>query len=62
MKHFRKVCSVLLAMLMVAVVLPSTGLMTSETALTVDAAEAGVIVNGGFDTYESYTGSSGQTA
>ena len=62
MKHFRKVCAVLLAMLMVAVILPSTGLLNTETAPSVDAAEAGVIVNGDFSTYESYTGSSGQTA
>ena len=62
MKHFRKVCAVLLAMLMVAVVLPSTGLLPSETTPSVEAAEAGVIVNGDFSTYESYTGSSGQTA
>ena len=62
MKHFRKVCAVLLAVLMVAVVLPSTGLLNSEITPSVDAAEAGVIVNGNFSTYESYTGSSGQTA
>ena len=62
MKHFRKVCAVLLAAVMVAVILPSTGLLTSETTPSVDAAEAGVIVNGDFSTYESYTGSSGQTA
>lgn len=62
MKHFRKVCAVLLAVLMVAVVLPSTGLLNSETTPSVDAAEAGVIVNGDFSIYESYTGSSGQTA
>ena len=62
MKHFRKVCAVLLAVLMVAVVLPSTGLLNSETTPSVEAAEAGVIVNGNFSTYESYTGSSGQTA
>ena len=31
MKHFRKVCAVLLAAVMVAVILPSTGLLTSET-------------------------------
>ena len=62
MKHFRKVCAVLLAVLMVAVILPSTGLLNSETTPSVDAAEAGVIVNGNFSTYESYTGSSGQTA
>ena len=62
MKHFRKVCAVLLAMLMVAVILPTTGLLNTETTPSVDAAEAGVIVNGDFSTYESYTGSSGQTA
>ena len=62
MKHFRKVCAVLLAAVMVAVILPSTGLLTSETTPSVEAAEAGVIVNGDFSTYESYTGSSGQTA
>lgn len=62
MKHFRKVCAVLLAMLMVAVVLPSTGLLPTETAPSVDAAEAGVVTNGDFSNYESYTGSSGQTA
>ena len=59
MKHFRKVCAVLLAMLMVAVILPSVGLFEASQ---VEAAEAGVIVNGGFDTYEKYTGSSNQTA
>ena len=62
MKHFRKVCAVLLAVLMVAVILPSTGLLSNEATPAVEAAEAGVIVNGDFSTYESYTGSSGQTA
>ena len=62
MKHLRKVSAVLLAVLMVAVILPSTGLLNTETAPAVDAADPGVIVNGGFDTYEKYTGSSGQTA
>ena len=62
MKHFRKVCAVLLAAVMVAVILPSTGLLSNEATPAVEAAEAGVIVNGDFSTYESYTGSSGQTA
>ena len=35
MKHFRKVCAVLLAAVMVAVILPSTGLLTSETTPSV---------------------------
>ena len=58
MKHFRKVCSVLLAVLMVAVMLPTVISVNTP----VDAAGAGEVVNGGFDKYESYTGSSGQTA
>ena len=58
MKHFRKVCSVLLAVLMVAVMLPTFIAFESP----VEAAEPGVIVNGGFDTYESYTNSTGGTA
>ena len=56
MKHFRKVCAVLLAMLMVAVILPTTGLLSDESgtsaAPTVYAAEVGVIVNGDFYSYE----------
>ena len=60
MKHFRKVCSVLLAVLLVAVMLPS--FLATDTAPAVDAAGAGEVVNGGFDNYEKYTGSSGQTA
>ena len=44
MKHFRKVCAVLLAVLMVAVILPSTGLLSNEATPAVEAAEAGVIV------------------
>ena len=60
MKHFRKVCSVLLAVLLVAVMLPS--FLGTETAPAVDAAGAGEVVNGGFDNYEKYTGSSDQTA
>lgn len=55
MKHFRKVCAVLLAMLMVAVILPSTGLLSNESAPavpSVDAAEVGVIVNGDFSQSE----------
>lgn len=59
MKHFRKVCAVLLAMLMVAVVLPSVGLFEASQ---VEAADPGVVVNGDFSTYESYTGAQGQTA
>ena len=47
MKHFRKVCAVLLAILMVAVTLPS--FLSFEPA-PVDAAEAGVVTNGGFET------------
>ena len=62
MKHFRKVCAVLLAMVMAAVILPTTGLLSIDTVPSVDAAGAGEVVNGGFDSYESYTGSSGQTA
>lgn len=59
MKHFRKVCAVLLAAVMLAVMLPS--FLSFESA-PVEAAEAGVVTNGGFETYESYTGGSGQTA
>ena len=55
MKHFRKVCAVLLAALMVAVILPSTGLLTPST----DAAEVGIIENGNFSQYETKTHSSG---
>ena len=57
MKHVRKVCAVLLAMLMVAVILPSTGLLNVDT----QAAEVGTITNGDFEqgdltgwTYNSY--------
>ena len=57
MKHFRKVSAVLLAMLMVAVILPSTGLLNVDT----QAAEVGAITNGDFEegdltgwTYNSY--------
>ena len=57
MKHFRKVCAVLLAALMVAVMLPSMGLFTPETA----AAEVGVIENGNFSQTETLTHSSGGT-
>lgn len=46
MKHFRKLCAVLLTVLMVAVILPSTGLLTPA----IDAADVGVIENGGFET------------
>ncbi len=46
MKHFRKVCAVLLAALMVAVILPSTGLLVPTT----NAAAVGVIENGDFGT------------
>ena len=60
MKHFRKVCAVLLAMLMVAVILPATGLLNVEDAPSVDAAEAGELVNGGFESgYTSTTHSTG---
>ena len=59
MKHFRKVCSVLLAVLMLAVALPMY--LTFE-APEADAAEVGVVENGDFSSYESYTGGSGQTA
>ena len=55
MKHFRKVCAVLLAMLMVAVILPSFNLVPSETNSTiptVQAAEVGVVVNGNFSQSE----------
>ena len=47
MKHFRKVSAVLLAILMVAVTLPS--FLSFESA-PVEAAEAGVVTNGGFET------------
>ena len=57
MKHFRKVCAVLLAMLMVAVILPSFSLFETTP---VDAADPGVIVNGGFESgYTSTPHSSG---
>ena len=59
MKHFRKVSAVLLAVLMVAVMLPS--FLSFESA-PVGAAEVGVVENGDFSSYESYTGGSGQTA
>lgn len=59
MKHLRKVSAVLLAVLMLAVMLPSTGLFEMSA---VEAADPGVIVNGDFSIYESYTGGSGQTA
>ena len=59
MKHFRKIAAVLLAAVMVAVMVPS--FLSFESA-PVDAAAAGEVTNGGFDTYEKYTGSSGQTA
>ena len=56
MKHFRKVCAVLLAMLMVAVILPTTGLLNSESGTSavpsVSAAEVGVVVNGDFSQSE----------
>ena len=58
MKHFRKVCSLLLVVLMVAVMLPTFATNNAP----VDAAAAGEVTNGGFDSYSSYTGSSGQTA
>ena len=57
MKHFRKVCAVLLAVLMVAVMLPT---FLSFESPSVVAAGAGEVVNGGFDTYESYTGLKGE--
>ncbi|MBR2320255.1 MAG: carbohydrate binding domain-containing protein [Clostridia bacterium] len=47
MKHFRKVSAVLLSILMVAVMLPS--FLSFESA-PVEAAEAGVVTNGGFET------------
>lgn len=57
MKHFRKVCAVLLAMLMVAVILPTFSLFESAP---VEAADPGVIVNGGFESgYTSTPHSSG---
>lgn len=55
MKHLRKVCAVLLAMLMVAVILPSFDLMPAETESvlpSVSAAEVGVVVNGDFSQSE----------
>lgn len=55
MKHFRKVCAVLLAALMVAVILPSTGLLTPST----DAAEVAVIENGDFSQTETKDHSTG---
>ena len=58
MKHFRKVCSVLLAVVMLTVMLPSI----INIEMPVEAAEVGVVENGDFSSYESYTGSSGQTA
>jgi len=45
MKHFRKVCSVLLAVVMLAVVVPSF----INVSTPIEAAEAGVITNGGFE-------------
>jgi len=57
MKHFRKVSAVLLAAVMLAVILPSTGLLHVDT----QAAEVGAITNGDFEegdltgwTYNSY--------
>jgi len=47
MKHFRKVCSVLLAVLMLAVALPAY--LTFE-APEAEAAEVGAVTNGNFDT------------
>jgi len=58
MKHFRKVSAVLLAVVMLAVMLPSFISIDAP----VEAAEVGVVENGNFSSYESYTGSSGQTA
>lgn len=55
MKHFRKVSAVLLALLMVAVILPSTGLLSTETG----AAEVGVITNGDFSQTETLQHASG---
>ena len=55
MKHFRKVCAVLLAALMVAVILPSANLFTNETI----AAEVGVIENGNFSQSETKNHSTG---
>ena len=57
MKHFRKVCAVLLAALMVAVILPSANLFTNETI----AAEVGAVENGNFSEYETMTRSDGST-
>jgi len=45
MKHFRKVSAVLLAAVMLAVILPSTGLLHVDT----QAAEVGAITNGDFE-------------
>lgn len=47
MKHFRKVCAVLLAVLMVAVMLPS--FLSFESA-PVEAADVGAVTNGNFNT------------
>ena len=55
MKHFRKVCAVLLAALMVAVILPSADLLAPST----EAAEVGVIENGDFSQTETKNHSSG---
>ena len=55
MKHFRKVSAVLLAVLLLAVMLPTTGLLVPST----NAAEVGVIENGNFSQYETKTHSSG---
>jgi len=56
MKHFRKVCAVLLAVLMVAVMLPSV----VSFDMPIDAATAGELVNGGFESgYTSTAHSSG---
>lgn len=46
MKHFRKVCAVLLAVAMVAVILPAA----LPVATPVEAADPGVVTNGGFET------------
>ena len=55
MKHFRKVCAVLLAALMVAVMLPSLGLFSTDIA----AAEVGAIENGDFSQSETKNHSTG---
>lgn len=55
MKHFRKVCAVLLAALMVAVILPTTGLLSTP----IEAADVGVIENGNFSQTETLNHSSG---